>query len=79
MSNSNDFRAAAKQLLAAALQLEVAEVEDDAAIGVTDRWDSLAHMRLIMGIEEHMGKPVDTDAMVAIENLDSVEAILAAG
>lgn len=76
MGASADTLAKAKELLAAALQIEISELSDDAAIGVTDRWDSLAHMRLIMAIEEHLGKPVDTDAMVAIENIAGIEEIL---
>lgn len=76
MSAASEITATARELLASALQVSVSEVPEDAAIGVTDRWDSLAHMRLIMALEEHLGKTVDTDAMVAIEDISGIEDIL---
>ncbi|TNE36835.1 MAG: acyl carrier protein [Alphaproteobacteria bacterium] len=76
MGAASELNLKARELLAEALQLDVSEVPEDAAIGVTDRWDSLAHMRLIMALEAHLGKPVDTDAMVAIEDISGIVDIL---
>jgi len=62
----------ARQLLASALQQDASQIEPDAAIGKTERWDSLAHMRLVMALEEHVARPLDTDTMLAIESLSDV-------
>lgn len=67
----------ALQLLAGALQQDVSQIGPDAAIGVSERWDSLAHMRLVMALEEHIGRPLDTDTMLAIESLSDIVAFLA--
>ena len=68
---------AALQLLAGALQQEVSQIKPDAAIGVSERWDSLAHVRLVMALEEHIGRPLDTEAMLAIESLSDIVTFLA--
>ena len=67
----------ALQLLAGALQQDVSQVGPDAAIGVSERWDSLAHMRLVMALEEHVGGQLDTDTMLGIESLSDIVAFLA--
>lgn len=67
---------AARRLLAAAVSMEPAEIGTDAAIGVLPEWDSLAHMRLITALEEHLGRELPPDAVVAIESLADVVAML---
>jgi acyl carrier protein len=66
----------ARRLLASAVQMETDEIPDDAAIGRLGSWNSLAHMRLIMAIEEHMGSPLEPDAVVSIASLADVIKIL---
>ena len=66
----------ARALLASVLRIDVVELEADAAIGLTERWDSLAHMNLILALEERLGRQLDTDTMLAIESLADIEALL---
>ncbi len=54
---TEDKRSIARQLLAAAMEMDPADVPDDAAIGRVKNWDSLAHMRLITALEEYIGTP----------------------
>ena len=67
----------AAELLATALKVAPETIADDAAIGVTERWDSLAHMNLILAPEEHLGRQLDTATMLGIESLVDIEALLA--
>jgi acyl carrier protein len=69
---------AARRLLAEATGAEPAFVPDDARIGSFERWDSLAHMRLVLALEQHVGRELDADEVVEIESLDDVRAILEA-
>jgi acyl carrier protein len=69
---------AARRLLAQALHVDPAALETDAAIGRTERWDSLAHMNLILALEEYLGRQLDTESMLAIESIADVEALLRA-
>ncbi len=66
----------ARQLLASALQVEPPQVEVEAAIGQTERWDSLAHMRLVLVLEEHLGRTLTTEEMLALESLADIAAFL---
>lgn len=67
----------ARKLLAQVLNIAVEDLEHDAAIGVTERWDSLAHMHLIMALEAHLGRPLDTTTMLGIESLSDIAALMA--
>jgi acyl carrier protein len=72
----NEDLARARALLASALELAPAAVPDDAAIGTLEAWDSLAHMRLIAGIEKALGRELPAGEVVAIASLADVAAIL---
>lgn len=69
--------AAAKTLLAEALQVDAAIIGDDLALGGIDAWDSLAHMRLLSAIEEKLGRPLDAETAAGIESLGDVAKVLA--
>jgi acyl carrier protein len=64
----------AKQLLAEAIGADAAAVPDGARIGGYERWDSLVHMRLILALEEKIGRQLDPDEAVRIESLQDVAA-----
>jgi acyl carrier protein len=68
----------AKRLLAEAISADPAAVPEDARIGSFERWDSLAHMRLILGLEQQVGRELDIDEVLRIECLDDVRTILQA-
>ena len=69
----------ARSLLAAAMEMEVADIADDAAISRLDSWDSLAHMRLILALEEHMGAELTPDTVVGLGSLVDVVTVLEEG
>ena len=64
----------AKQLLAEATGADAASVPDTARLGGFARWDSLAHLRLILALEEKIGRQLDPDEAVRIESLQDVAA-----
>ena len=67
----------AKKLLAEAVNCESVMIPDDARIGTFERWDSLAHLRLVLAIEQQIGRQLDPDEAVRIESLADVAALLA--
>ena len=67
---------AAKKILATALELDVPDIPDDAAIGNLYNWDSLAHLRLIKALEEHTGTQLPPETVVSIGNLKDVATII---
>jgi acyl carrier protein len=67
----------AKKLLAEAAHCDPAMIPDGVRIGGFDRWDSLAHLRLVLGIEAQIGRQLDPDETVRIETLADIAALLA--
>ena len=74
-----DSWSTARGLLAAAMEMEVADIPDDAAIGRLESWDSLAHMRLILALEEQMGTALTPDTVVGLGSLADVVTVLEDG
>jgi acyl carrier protein len=80
-SHARDARAMsefqrAKKLLAEAAHCDPAMIPDDVRIGQFERWDSLAHLRLVLGIEAQIGRQLDPDETVRIETLADITTLL---
>jgi len=41
-----------KQVIADVLQINVSSIDDDTSVDTVESWDSLAHLNLILAIEE---------------------------
>lgn len=68
--------ATARRLLAEALALAEDKLPADARIGALEQWDSLAHTRMLLALEEHLGKPLDAEDAVKIESLSDIAAAI---
>jgi len=66
----------AKKLLAEAANCDAATIADDVRIGQFERWDSLAHLRLVLAIEGQIGRQLDPDESVRIETIPDIAALL---
>ena len=66
----------AKKLLAEAANCDASAIPDDVRIGRFESWDSLAHLRLVLGIEAQIGRQLDPDESVRIETLTDIAALL---
>ena len=67
----------AKRLLAQAVDGDPTAIPDDVRLGAFERWDSLAHLRLVLAIEDSIGRKLDPDESVRIETLPDISALLA--
>ena len=72
MSNPQKARA----LLAQALNVPEQDVDSSTMIGVTQQWDSLAHMRLMLALENELGFELEMEAVFKVASLSDVEVIL---
>lgn len=68
--------AAARKLLAEALALPIADLPANPRLGAIEQWDSLAHTRILLALEERLGKPLDAEVAVTIESLDDITRLL---
>lgn len=66
----------ARLAVAEALEVAIADVPDDASIDTFEKWDSLGHMRIIVFLEEVVGRPLETEEVVGITDLASIENLL---
>ena len=67
---------AARALLAEALGLPEQDLAADARIGSLDQWDSLAHARILLALEERIGKMLDAEEAARIESLSDIAVML---
>ena len=70
------FQQQAKELLAEATNCQAEIIPDDARIGQFESWDSLAHLRLILAIEQYIDRQLDPDESIKIGSLADISAIL---
>ncbi len=68
----------ATRLLAGALMISERDVPADARLGRVDQWDSLAHARLLLALEEKLGRMLTTEEAVAIESITDIAQLLEA-
>ncbi len=66
----------ARRLLADALAMAERDLPANPRIGAIEQWDSLAHARVLLALEECFGKPLDPEEAVAVESLDDVARII---
>jgi acyl carrier protein len=69
----------ARLLLAQAIHAQVDAVPEDARIGAFERWDSIAHMHLLLAIEQRIGRQLDPEEVVRIECVADVAEVLRNG
>jgi acyl carrier protein len=68
----------ARQILADALFADASGVTSETAIGTDERWDSLAHARLMLAIEAKIGRLLSPEEIAAVASLGDVAALLEA-
>lgn len=66
----------ARELLAAALGCAPEELAADSAIATLPRWDSLAHIKVVLAVEERLGRSLSTDELLEITSLDAIARLL---
>jgi len=72
----SDAMKQARGLLAQALEVGADSLSDDTSMNSSEAWDSLAHIRVIAAIENHLGGELDTMEILEIEQLSDIAAIL---
>ncbi len=66
----------ARELIARALQVAAEQVPADAGIDTYEKWDSLNHLRIVEELEKHLGRPLETEEVLAIVDLATLAGVL---
>ena len=72
----NDHSRTARELLAGALEISLGSVPADASVDNLAAWDSIAHMRLILAIEEQLQRALEPQEVADVFSLDDVARLL---
>ena len=67
----------AKRLLADALRIDVSRIGNETAMRDLPQWDSLAHMELIVLVEEHLKTTLSMDEVLEMTSVAGLAGILA--
>jgi acyl carrier protein len=65
-----------RAVMAQVLRLPVDRVGADAAIGNVPNWDSTAHMRMMLALEDAFGIELDEAHMVEMTSLARIRAVV---
>lgn len=63
-------------LMANALDLPAREIDNDMTLAGSDAWSSLSHMRLILSLEEEIGRRLGPDEIISVVSAHAVETLL---
>lgn len=65
-----------RRVVAEALGLSPENVRNDAGINNLALWDSLGHLRVLLQLEEKLGRQLTAQEAITIETVTDVDAIL---
>jgi acyl carrier protein len=65
-----------RAIMAEVLRLPLEQIGTDAAIGTVPNWDSTAHMRMMIALEDEFGIELDEGRMVAMTSLAKIRATI---
>jgi acyl carrier protein len=72
-------RATAIELLAEALRVQPGDLPADASLAATEGWDSMAHVRLILALEDRLDRMLEPEEVVGLSSLADIAALLGDG
>jgi acyl carrier protein len=71
------YLAEAKAIVAEATKIPPDALPEDANIETFPAWDSIAHIGVILGLEEKFGRQLAPEMIVSVTSLESIAALLA--
>jgi acyl carrier protein len=66
----------ARGLVATALDLDLAEVGERGDLDSIPAWDSLGHMKVILALENALGRPLTSGELAGIRGVADIAALL---
>jgi acyl carrier protein len=65
-----------RAIMAEVLRLPVERIGTDAAIGTVPNWDSTAHMRMMIALEDEFGVELDESRMIEMTSFGRIRAVV---
>lgn len=76
MTASSPTLERARALVADALECPLADVPAGGTLDDVEAWDSIGHVRVVMALEQALGRSVTPDEIAALRGVADVAAIL---
>jgi acyl carrier protein len=73
---SNPYTDQACAVLAQIIGCSASDLSPQDTIETVKKWDSLNHMRLVLGLEEQQGVTIDTDDVMDLFSIEGIAAFL---
>lgn len=67
----------ARAIVAGALACDIAAVPADSGMATLPQWDSMAHMTIVLGLEEVLGSRLKPEEIAGIGSVADIAALLA--
>ena len=65
-----------KEILAEVFKIDIDKIPNNVKIGDLPGWDSLGHIRLVLYIEKLLKRPIETEEIIKIINIENIKTIL---
>ena len=72
----NDGLWRARMILAEATNVGPEELDENASMATLEEWDSLAHMRIILAVEEFLGRQIAPETLIEIASVKDIAEII---
>ena len=66
----------ARILLADALGVPAATIPDDATLDQVEQWDSIAHLRIVLALEEKIGRQVTPEETMSLFSVRQIAQLM---
>lgn len=76
MSDVTKTKETAREIIAQATHLAAKDIGDDAGIGTFAAWDSMAHVNIILALEERFNRTLGPDQIIGITSLEAIAILL---
>lgn len=66
----------AREIISLVMSIPLEKIDGTIRIGITKQWDSIAHMNLILSIEQEVGRFLQPSEYLDVEDFDSLKLFL---
>ena len=67
-----------KEIIAQVLDIPVAELPDNASMGIVSGWDSIGHLNILAALSQHFVKEVPFDQITELTDVPSLKRFFGA-
>jgi len=63
------------EILSISLDLDISEIQNNSDINNLPEWDSLNHIKIVLTVEEKLGRNLTTEEIISISDVESINKL----